>query len=117
MRQADDYGRASGADDHPHAGNPATRGDAGLRARWRKVGLSHMAISRIWHTLGRNRIEPDVQAVERRAAAREGPRYSRPVSGSRGACGGVCVDEKPQIQALDRTQPLLPMQPSGTPDA
>jgi hypothetical protein len=22
-----------------------------------------------------------------------------------------CVDEKPQIQALDRTQPLLPMQP------
>jgi hypothetical protein len=30
-----------------------------------------------------------------------------------------CVDEKPQIQALDRTQPLLPMQPgaSRAPDA
>jgi hypothetical protein len=26
----------------------------------------------------------------------------------------VCVDEKSQIQALDRTQPLLPMRPSHT---
>jgi hypothetical protein len=27
----------------------------------------------------------------------------------------VCVDEKPQIQALDRTRPVLPMRP-GIPE-
>ena len=35
----------------------------------------------------------------------------RPLRGPAAACHVLCVDEKPQVQALDRTQPLLPLRP------
>ena len=55
--------------------------------------------------------ERAVHTVHRPAARREGPRYRRPVSGSPRVCSGVLRGRETQIQALDRTQPLLPMQP------
>jgi DDE superfamily endonuclease len=53
----------------------------------------------------------DLQAVERPAAHREDSRHCRVVSESADHAVVLCVDEKAQIQALDRTQPLLPMRP------
>jgi transposase len=76
------------------------------------VGLSHMAISRIWHTFGLQphrsetfKLSTDPLLVEK---VRDivGLYLDPPAHAA-----VFCVDEKPQIQALDRTQPLLPMQP------
>jgi transposase len=76
------------------------------------VGLSHMAISRIWHTFGLQphrsetfKLSTDPLLVEK---VRDivGLYLDPPTHAA-----VFCVDEKPQIQALDRTQPLLPMQP------
>ena len=54
--------------------------------------------------------ERGVQAVDRSAARRESPRYCGAPSGSPPPHAAVfCVDEKPEIPVLDRTQPLLPM--------
>lgn len=53
----------------------------------------------------------DAQVVERSAARREGAGYRRPLFGSARARAVLSVDEKAQIQALNRTQPLLPMRP------
>src|SRR3954466_14893338 len=76
------------------------------------VGLSHMAISRIWHTFGLQphrsetfKLSTDPLLVEK---VRDivGLYLDPPAHAA-----VFCVDEKPQIQALDRTQPLLPLQP------
>lgn len=76
------------------------------------VGLSHTAISRIWHAFGLQphrsetfKLSPDPQLVEK---VRDivGLYLDPPAHAA-----VFCVDEKPQIQALERTQPLLPMQP------
>jgi transposase len=76
------------------------------------VGVSHMAISRIWHTFGLQphrtetfKLSTDPLLVEK---VRDivGLYLDPPAHAA-----VFCVDEKPQIQALDRTQPLLPMQP------
>jgi transposase len=76
------------------------------------VGLSHMAIARIWRTFGLQphrsetfKLSPDPLLVEK---VRDivGLYLDPPAHAA-----VFCVDEKPQIQALDRTQPLLPMQP------
>jgi transposase len=76
------------------------------------VGLSHTAISRIWHTFGLQphrtetfKLSNDPRLVEK---VRDivGLYLDPPAHAA-----VFCVDEKPQIQALDRTQPLLPMQP------
>jgi transposase len=76
------------------------------------VGLSHMAISRIWRTFGLQphrsetfKLSTDPLLVEK---VRDivGLYLDPPAHAA-----VFCVDEKPQIQALDRTQPLLPMQP------
>jgi transposase len=76
------------------------------------VGLSHMAISRIWHAFGLQphrsetfKLSTDPQLVEK---VRDivGLYLDPPVHAA-----VFCVDEKPQIQALERTQPLLPMEP------
>ena len=53
----------------------------------------------------------DVQTVARSVADRESARHRRAVSEPARHAAVFCVDEKPQIQALDRTQPLLPMRP------
>ena len=93
---------------------PCARGAThwSTRDRARAVGLSRMAIHRIWHTFWFAAApERDVQAVERSALDRKDPGHRRTVSEPPAHAAVFCVDEKPQIQALDRTQPLLPMQP------
>ncbi len=76
------------------------------------TGLSRMTISRIWHAFGLQphrtdnfKLSPDPLLIEKvRDIA---GLYINPPDHAL----VLCVDEKSQIQALDRTQPLLPMQP------
>src|SRR5262245_4680589 len=77
-----------------------------------RSGLSYASVRRIWHafSLQPHRVETfklstDPQFVEK---VRDivGLYLSPPDKAL-----VVCVDEKSQIQALDRTQPLLPMRP------
>jgi transposase len=75
-------------------------------------GLSRMTISRIWHAFGLQphrtetfQLSPDpllIEKVRDVVALYMNPPDHAVV---------FCVDEKSQIQALDRTQPLLPMRP------
>lgn len=76
------------------------------------VGLSHMTISRIWRAFGLKphrtetfKLSPDPLLVEK---IRDiiGLYFDPPEHAI-----VLCVDEKSQIQALERTQPLLPMRP------
>jgi transposase len=75
------------------------------------TGLSRMTISRIWRTFGLQphrsdtfKLSPDPLLIEKvRDIA---GLYINPPEHAL----VLCVDEKSQIQALDRTQPLLPMQ-------
>ena len=76
------------------------------------VGLSHTAISRIWHTFGLQPHRTETFKLSNDPLLVEKVRdivglYLDPPAHA----AVFCVDEKPQIQALDRTQPLLPMQP------
>jgi len=76
------------------------------------VNLNRMAISRIWRAFGLQphrsetfKLSTDPQLVEK---VRDiVGLYLHPPEHA----AVFCVDEKPQIQALDRTQPLLPMRP------
>jgi len=76
------------------------------------TGLSRMTISRIWRAFGLQphrsdtfKLSPDPLLIEKvRDIA---GLYMNPPDHAL----VLCVDEKSQIQALDRTQPLLPMQP------
>lgn len=82
----------------------------------RKVGLSHVTIARVWKAFGLKphrsetfKLSPDPLLVEK---VRDiVGLYLNPPEHAL----VLCVDEKSQIQALDRTQPLLPMQP-GQPE-
>jgi transposase len=76
------------------------------------VGLSHMAISRIWRTFGLQPHRTETFKLSNDPLLVEKVRnivglYLNPPTHA----AVFCVDEKPQIQALDRTQPLLPLQP------
>ena len=51
------------------------------------------------------------QALHRSGAGREGRGYRRPLHASAAHAVVLSIDEKSQIQALDRTQPGLPMKP------
>ena len=71
-----------------------------------------MAISRIWHTFGLQPHRSETFKLSNDPLLVEKVRdivglYLDPPAHA----AVFCVDEKPQIQALDRTQPLLPMQP------
>jgi transposase len=76
------------------------------------TGLSRMTISRIWHAFGLQphradtfKLSPDPLLIEK---VRDiVGLYMNPPDHAM----VFCVDEKSQIQALDRTQPLLPLQP------
>ncbi len=76
------------------------------------TGLSHMTIQRMWQAFGLQphrsetfKLSPDPQLVEK---VRDiVGLYVNPPDHAL----VLCVDEKSQIQALDRTAPLLPMQP------
>lgn len=78
----------------------------------KRTGLSHMTIQRIWraHGLRPHRIEtfkfttdPEAEEKIRDIVGL----YLNPPE----KAAVVCIDEKTQIQALDRTQPLLPLRP------
>src|SRR5438309_11693965 len=76
------------------------------------VGLSHTAISRMWHTFGLQPHRTETFKLSNDPLLVEKVRdivglYLDPPAHA----AVFCVDEKPQIQALDRTQPLLPLQP------
>src|SRR3954467_2559523 len=76
------------------------------------TGLSRMTISRIWQAFGLQphpsetfKLSPDPQLIEK---VRDiVGLYMNPPDHAL----VLCVDEKSQIQALDRTQPLLPLRP------
>ena len=82
------------------------------RGMAKAAGLSRMTISRIWHAFGLQphrtdtfKLSPDPLLIEKvRDIA---GLYMNPPDHAL----VLCVDEKSQIQALDRTQPLLPLQP------
>jgi hypothetical protein len=59
--------------------------------------------------------QPDRQAVERSAVRRQGARYPAFTSRHPNRAFVLSIDEKSQIQALDREQPVLPMMP-GVPE-
>lgn len=78
----------------------------------KRTGLSHMTVSRIWKAFGLKphrtqtfKLSPDPLLVDK---VRDivGLYMSPPDNAV-----VLCVDEKSQIQALDRTQPMLPMRP------
>ena len=82
------------------------------RSMAKKAGLSQNAIVRIWHAFGLQphrtesfKLSPDPLFVEK----------VRDIVGlyldPPDKAVVLCVDEKAQIQALDRSQPLLPMRP------
>jgi transposase len=86
------------------------------RSMAREVGLSQTAVSRIWRAFGLQphrqdtfKLSSDPLFVEK---VRDivGLYLDPPVKAM-----VLCVDEKSQIQALDRTQPLLPLAP-GIPE-
>jgi transposase len=76
------------------------------------TGFSRMTISRIWHAFGLQlhrtdtfKLSPDPLLIDK---VRDiVGLYMNPPDHAL----VLCVDEKTQIQALERTQPLLPMRP------
>ena len=86
------------------------------RSMARSTGMSQSAISRIWRAFGLKphlretfKLSPDPQFIEK---VRDiVGLYLNPPE----AALVLCVDEKSQIQALDRTAPILPLRP-GLPE-
>jgi transposase len=82
------------------------------RAMAKATGFSHTTISRVWRAFGLQphrtetfKLSPDPQLIEK---VRDiVGLYMNPPDHA----VVLCVDEKSQIQALDRTAPLLPMRP------
>ena len=75
-------------------------------------GLSRMTVSRIWHAFGLQPHRSETFKLSNDPLLVEKVRdivglYLHPPDHA----VVLCVDEKAQIQALDRTQPLLPMRP------
>lgn len=128
--------RCDGLLDDPRPGSPRTISDEDVervivktleekphgathwstRSMAKSVGLSQTAISRIWRAFGLKphrvetfKLSTDPQFVEK---VRDiVGLYMNPPE----QAVVVCVDEKSQIQALNRTQPILPMRP-GLPE-
>ena len=80
------------------------------------AGVSPATVQRIWHDLGIKPHRVDTFKVS------TDPRFEEKLTDVVGLyldpperAMVLCVDEKSQIQALDRTQPILPMLP-GTPE-
>jgi transposase len=81
-----------------------------------KVGLSQSAVVRIWHSFGLQPHRSDTFKLSTDPWLVEKVRdivglYLNPPEHAI----VLCVDEKSQVQALDRTQPILPMRP-GLPE-
>jgi transposase len=83
-----------------------------------EMGLSHNAIKRIWQTFGLQPHRQESFKLSTDPFFTEKVRdivglYLNPPEQTRAIV--LCVDEKSQVQALDRTQPILPMKP-GQPE-
>src|ERR1700680_1923143 len=124
--------RLEGLYDEPRPGAPRTVSDAQVErvgiqtlestprgeTHWstrglaKATGLSRMTVSRIWHAFGLQphrtdtfKLSPDPQLIDK---VRDiVGLYINPPDHAL----VLCVDEKSQIQALDRTPPLLPLRP------
>jgi transposase len=124
--------RVGGLFDEPRPGTPRQIDDAQIEAvivrtlettprgatHWstrdmaKATGFSHMTISRVWRAFGLQphrtetfKLSPDPLLIEK---VRDiVGLYMNPPDHA----VVLCVDEKSQIQALDRTAPLLPMRP------
>ncbi len=125
--------RLDGLSDEPRPGAPRTISDAQIEAvivktleeqpynatPWSTrsmasaVGMSQTAISKIWRAFGLKphlrehfKLSPNPQFIDKvRDVA---GLYLNPPD----AAVVLCVDEKTQVQALDRTAPMLPMMPN-----
>ena len=125
-----------GLHDEPRPGKPRTIGDLEVervivktleetpadathwstRSMAKATGMSQSAVSRIWRAFGLKphltesfKLSPDPQFIDK---VRDiVGLYLNPPE----AAVVLCVDEKSQIQALDRTAPVLPLRP-GTPE-
>ena len=82
------------------------------RSLARQLKISHMTVHRVWkkHGLQPHRVETFKFSTD--------PEFDRKMADIVGLYLNppekalvLCVDEKSQIQALDRTQPILPMRP------
>jgi transposase len=128
--------RLDGLSDEPRPGQPRTITDAQVeevivktlesapqdathwstRSMAREVGLTQSAVHRIWKAFG---LQPHRQDAWKLSKDPQFVAKIRDVVGlylnppERAVV--LCVDEKSQIQALDRTAPILPMLP-GTPE-
>ena len=83
-----------------------------VRDMAKAAGLSRMAINRIWRAFGLQPHRSETFKLSNDPLLVDKVRdivglYLNPPDHA----AVFCVDEKPQIQALDRTQPLLPMRP------
>ena len=128
--------RLEGLSDEPRPGAPRTITDDDVEAvivktleetptdatHWstrsmaQATGMSQSAISRIWRAFGLKphlvetfKLSPDPQFVDK--VRDVVGLYLNPPEGAL----VLCVDEKSQIQALDRTQPVFPLRP-GLPE-
>lgn len=130
--------RLAGLGDAPRPGQPRRISDAKIEAvvtrtlekrpegatHWstrsmaRASGLTQNAIVRIWHAFG---LKPHLQETFKLSADPFFVEKVRDIVGlylnppERTRAVVLCVDEKSQIQALDRSQPILPMR-SGQPE-
>jgi transposase len=128
--------RLDGLVDEPRPGRPRTVSDAQVeevivrtlestpkdathwstRSMAKEVGLTQSAVHRIWRAFG---LAPHRQETWKLSRDPQSIAKARDVVGlylnppERAVV--LCVDEKSQIQALDRTAPILPMLP-GTPE-
>src|SRR5574341_2180704 len=94
---------------------PLTGTHWSVRALAKHLGVSRMMVQRVWQ---RHEVQP--HRVEKFKLSKD-PRFEEKVRDIVGLYLDpperalvLCVDEKSQIQALDRTQPLLPMRPGQT---
>ena len=128
-------GRLDGLADDPRPGPPRTITDAKVeevivktleqsppgathwstRSMAKEVGISQTSVSQIWRAFGLKphvveefKVSPDPQFIDK--VRDVVGLYMNPPE----AAVVLCVDEKTQVQALDRTAPILPLMP-GTP--
>lgn len=91
---------------------PADATHWSTRAMARASGLSQTAVSRIWRAFG---LQPHRQETFKLSTDPQFVAKTRDIVGlyldPPTKALVLCVDEKSQIQALDRTQPLLPLAP------
>jgi len=131
-----DADRVAGLYDEPRPGTPRTIRDAQVekvvvetlertprgethwstRSMAKHVGLSHSSIARIWHAFGLQPHRSETFKLSKDPLLIPKVRdivglYLNPPD----RAVVLCVDEKSQIQALNRTQPLLPLRP-GMPE-